>query len=146
MNIKLFSLLFSFPLHEENAFRTECREMERKKKQSVKSAAHEKTNNALSSRINNKNTFGYKTVCTASPIEQSYGQRGHKQILLFFKSLIIKCFGRDMMRSLTILVSNRIRQQIQCRRKSSIGSWSVVWRSQGLNASDSAQDYEKGFK
>ena len=32
-------------------------------------AQEKKTNNALSLRINNKNTFWYKTVCTARPID-----------------------------------------------------------------------------
>lgn len=55
---------FSFSLHEENAFRMECREMERRKKnnkqqatQSVKSASTKYQQRALSLRINNKNSF-----------------------------------------------------------------------------------------
>lgn len=89
-------------------FGMECREMGKKKYKKQHSrlrAQHtKKTNNALGLRINNKNSFGIKRLCSNSPLTVERPAWPRKDSSNF-SSIDIKCIGLNM-RSLTIMVSN----------------------------------------
>lgn len=88
----LFSLFVSTARRKMLFVRNAAKWKEEKTRQSVKSAAHEKTNNALSSRINNKKTvFGIKPFVQQDPLTVVRPAWSQKDSFNFF-SLVYQVF------------------------------------------------------